>query len=118
MEGTFCGSPAISKSHKPKEHAIKGIRAFKKGMKTSSSTHWFLFLPYNRCLSILFVWGKSTESTFPTPLEWSSDEGALLSPLQAVAERAAGTVESSQAGSILESGKMSACADIKLFSLQ
>jgi len=27
-------------------------------------------------------------------------------------------VESSQAGSVLESGKMSACADIKLFSLQ
>jgi hypothetical protein len=62
--------------------------------------------------------GKGTESTFPTPIEWSSDTGALFSPLPAVAERAAGTVESSQAGSVLESGKMSACADIELFSLQ
>jgi hypothetical protein len=47
-------------THKPKWHAIKGIRTFKKGTKQVPASPGALF-PYNRCLFIFVCMGKRHE---------------------------------------------------------
>jgi len=62
-------SPTFSESHKPKWHAIKGIRAFKKARKRVLVPPGVLFTIQPVPFHFHFNGEKAQKNTFLTPLE-------------------------------------------------